>query len=368
MATLDELQQQLNALQQKVDAITAPPTDYYTQRYSGEETDRGVEIALGLDPEGTGIVTPEHGGTGADTTQAALAALGAGVQPNLLDNAIFVGGGGQNSLPINQIAGQPDRWQLLQQNYVEINESSITFTNTTGLGDGYYFQVVPLSKIKLGETYTASALFLSGLTTKYVTVVCFVPGSPGYQIFYGGQVEGAGISSVTFTVPTDTIGIEFRFELGPYGTIGSLETMGGKLEEGEGQTLAYQDSEGNWKLLPQPDSNYITQLQKCLFYFYRLFIKQYSRVGYGVQATSTTQFVLSIPLPSIMRVSPAVTINGTFEVEATSGSVQLKSLTVFSTPSGIETNLLGIAETNVSGALRIRAMTEDAYIDFNAVL
>ena len=42
MATLDELQQQLEALRQQVDAITAPPTDYYTQRYSGEETDRGV--------------------------------------------------------------------------------------------------------------------------------------------------------------------------------------------------------------------------------------------------------------------------------------------------------------------------------------
>ena len=37
MPTTDELQQQINALTQRVDAITAPPTNYYMHRYSGEE-------------------------------------------------------------------------------------------------------------------------------------------------------------------------------------------------------------------------------------------------------------------------------------------------------------------------------------------
>lgn len=43
MATLEELQQQIIELQEKVAAITVPPTDYYTHRWSGEEIDDAVD-------------------------------------------------------------------------------------------------------------------------------------------------------------------------------------------------------------------------------------------------------------------------------------------------------------------------------------
>lgn len=43
MATLDELQAQLTALSQRVNEITAPPDDYYTHRFSGEEIDNAVD-------------------------------------------------------------------------------------------------------------------------------------------------------------------------------------------------------------------------------------------------------------------------------------------------------------------------------------
>ena len=300
MATLEQLQQQLDALTQRVDAITAPPTDYYTQRWSGEETDRGVGIALGLDPEGTGILSPEHGGTGAETAQGALAKLGAGVRPNLLDNAYFIGGGIQNSLPINQIGGKPDRWRLNPGGSVEINEASIAFTNTTGQGDGYYFQLVPLSKVKLGETYTASALLLSGSSLKYVEVVCYNSESPGYQVFGGNSVNAAGISSVTFTIPTNTTRVEFRFVVGLYGTVGSMEIVGGKLEEGEKQTLAYQDSDGNWQLLPQPDSSYTAQLLECQRYQVYNSASAYFRASY----VSANAIGFNIPVPNTLRTNP----------------------------------------------------------------
>ena len=42
MATLDELQAQLDKLTQRVNEITAPPDDYYTHRFSGEEIDNAV--------------------------------------------------------------------------------------------------------------------------------------------------------------------------------------------------------------------------------------------------------------------------------------------------------------------------------------
>lgn len=42
METLEELQAQLTALTQRVNEITAPPDDYYTHRFSGEEIDNAV--------------------------------------------------------------------------------------------------------------------------------------------------------------------------------------------------------------------------------------------------------------------------------------------------------------------------------------
>lgn len=39
-----------------------------------------------------------------------------------------------------------------------------------------------------------------------------------------------------------------------------------KLEEGEGQTLAYEDESGALVILPQPDSSYAVQLLRCQMY------------------------------------------------------------------------------------------------------
>ena len=49
MPTTDELQQQIDALTQRVDAITAPPTDYYVHQYSGEQIDQAVGDVLNGD-------------------------------------------------------------------------------------------------------------------------------------------------------------------------------------------------------------------------------------------------------------------------------------------------------------------------------
>lgn len=42
MATLAELEAQVAELKAQVEALTAPPTDYYTSRYSGEEIDAAI--------------------------------------------------------------------------------------------------------------------------------------------------------------------------------------------------------------------------------------------------------------------------------------------------------------------------------------
>lgn len=55
MATLDKLQAQLDKLTQRVNEITAPPDDYYTHRFSGEEIDNAVDRVKAT--PGSGAIT-----------------------------------------------------------------------------------------------------------------------------------------------------------------------------------------------------------------------------------------------------------------------------------------------------------------------
>ncbi len=64
MATLDELQAQLTALAQRVNEITAPPDDYYTHRFSGEEIDNAVGRVAAT--AGSGAITAGDVGAAPD--------------------------------------------------------------------------------------------------------------------------------------------------------------------------------------------------------------------------------------------------------------------------------------------------------------
>ena len=49
MATIEELAAKVAELEQQMAAITAPPTEYYTNAYSGEEIDAAVKkVSEGL--------------------------------------------------------------------------------------------------------------------------------------------------------------------------------------------------------------------------------------------------------------------------------------------------------------------------------
>ena len=49
MATIEELAAKVAELEQQMAAITAPPTEYYTSAYSGEEIDAAVKkVSEGL--------------------------------------------------------------------------------------------------------------------------------------------------------------------------------------------------------------------------------------------------------------------------------------------------------------------------------
>lgn len=64
MATLDELQAQLEELNRRVNEITAPPDDYYTHRFSGEEIDNAVDRVKAT--PGSGAITAGDVGAAPD--------------------------------------------------------------------------------------------------------------------------------------------------------------------------------------------------------------------------------------------------------------------------------------------------------------
>ena len=211
---------------------------------------------------GAGPLPVASGGTGATTAQAALAALGAGVRNNELDNAYFVGGGtGWGVFPVNQrgVSGTIstpgyfiDRWKLVSGT-VQITAAGLVLNGTIA-------QILPGS---IGNVYTATALTTEGIET------C--------------QYDDA---SRTFTV-TGT-GQTFVFA---------------KLEKGLGQTAAYQNTAGSWIQLPQPGIDYATQLARCQRYFQKIDTKQ---IGVGMTETDAIWFSWGFPVE--MRTTPVATI------------------------------------------------------------
>lgn len=270
-----------------------------------------------------GPIPIKKGGTEADTAQKAIAFLGAGVRPNLLDNAIFIGGGTAGNVPVNQqgkaeYTGQVstiDRWSMIgTAGRLTLKENGAYFEKTAdetsyaGLDE----------KIPLGH-----------LEGKELTLSCLVDG-----VCYCDTV-GAGWSSdllktiqigtetkymiLNVTRVDDTLRTRFY-----YGGAASASSTGFllqavKLEIGSTQTLAYQDTDGTWKLLPQPESDYVTQIMKCKYYA--------TMIGNGhpvrLQADYITNNALYFSLPvdvQLRNVNPTIVSSDLLNVY--SGSIQ----------------------------------------------
>lgn len=207
---------------------------------------------------------------GSDVTkQQALANLGAGVRPNELDNAYFVGGGtGWGVFPVNQHGASGtistpgyfiDRWKLVSGT-VQITLQGLVL-------NGVIQQIIPAS---IGSVYSAVALTTTGLLS------C--------------QYND---SSRTFSI-TGT-GQTFVYA---------------KLEKGVGQTAAYQ-IDGAWNILIQPDISYANQLLRCQQYELVLGsgVGQFS-IGSGVINSDGTSADIIIPTPIRMRTMPVGSMQG----------------------------------------------------------
>lgn len=235
--------------------------------------------------------------------QKALRNIGGRPNRNLLDNWYFVGGGSQQGggqFPINQRGetsystsygsifdcwkcGKPGSVITLAHDYLTLNN----------VGD--LFQIT--QNVDQGEVVTASILATDGLFSGTVTIPVATSENIGINAYQGNGITIAVLSlaggNVQFSILTDT----------------EKNLIAGKLELGSGQTLAYQNEEGNWQLFETPD--YAEELAKCQRYLLVLpgFNTLFSNIGVG-SFFSETEVEITIPTPTTMRIMPTCAATG----------------------------------------------------------
>lgn len=232
---------------------------------------------------------------GATTPQAALANLGAGVRPNLLINPFFeVNQRGQTSYSGTSYAVYTvDGWLLNNAETATVNVLSNGVQIVAGTVTAQFRQY--LESLSDG-VYTLSFLFTDGSLGYAV----YEKSGTAYtrKDYAGSDVWGLGMQ--------DTGGKPTAFAFVRAGM--SAAPVASKLESGEGQTLAYQDDTGAWQLLPQPESDYATQLALCQRYQLRLPYgpsQNYAPIGFGWAQTASSIRIL-IPTPVTMRANPVI--------------------------------------------------------------
>ena len=220
----------------------------------------GTEEELGdaLSDLASGPLPIARGGTGSSTRQAALAALGAGARPNLLDNWYFVNPVNQRGK--NEYSGNSyciDRW-FSGANKVILEDNGLLITSVKKLD--IFRQYIEFPNLFSGRTITLS------IDSEIVSGQWFLTDLSSFSAAHSDPEIHNGISSYTFPVndssaqgPAPAIGL-FSSSAGSQIKVRSI-----KLELGSEQTLAYQDASGKWVLNEIP--NYSEQLRRCQRYF-----------------------------------------------------------------------------------------------------
>ena len=221
-----------------------------------------------------------------------------GVRPNLLDNAIFIGGGISGNLPINQrkktsynsTGNIIDRWTgSLPNATFSVSENYVTLSKTSGTTQEDFRQTISSDILALlkGKTATFSILYTTNISgaTAYVYFD---------DTFLGGKKitltssSKKNLLSITGIVPTDAsriLAFPAAFASGS-ATVGNVNVIATKLEIGSKQTLGYKDNNNDWRLFPQPQSDYATHLLKCQRY-YKIYRTQSLRRKYAEDCCPT---------------------------------------------------------------------------------
>lgn len=331
MATLEELTAQVAELQEQMDALTTPPSDYYVSQYSGEEIDAAISGGVRFDAAQSLTANQQH------TAQKNIGTTWP-CNPNLLDNWYFVGGGTEGKFPVNQrgqmsysAAGYAiDRWYNRTANTkLETLENGLKIAQpvaASGSGKNQFInQRIENYASLLGNTVTLSFLIVENTLSKGGCIRLTAANAVYTNSFNLGSTNytsGTGLYSVTVTLPNsiNTSGLNVTFLLHDNNNIDEYFVVAAaKLELGDQQTLAHQDADGNWVLNEIP--NYADQLARCQRYLVVYSITSTDNqldVG-GYVSDGLKRLYLSFQTPVPMRTKPGGTYSGKLVVRGTNG-------------------------------------------------
>ena len=242
---------------------------------------------------------------------------------NLLDNAYFVGGGSQKGagyLPINQ-RGQTtytgpgysiDGLYATGPLEISLVEDGIKIYNPTEEIHYVFKKVaVPVFHAIKGATLTLSLL------CRY--------NKDGFSLYFGYRKNGVYTTIATSGYPpvNNTAHLIAISGVIPNAELESFEGLGiripakgtviaaaAQLEIGTTQTLAHK--EGDTWVLNAPPPNYALELVKCQRYFRRMIsMGAYDFMALGLIENTDSAKVL-LPIPSTMRINPAISFSGEF--------------------------------------------------------
>lgn len=288
-----------------------------------------------------------------DTPQTALVNLGAGVRPNLLDNAHFIGGGSQQGgiqFPINQSDKTQfsnsrafDRWNIANGELTIELDGVLIHQNL----NSWFSQNINNPTRLAGETITFSML-VQAIDSGILRIAIGDSADPGNfgsgalldTQFNAGEIK---LLSVTATIQTGC-SVVLSQNLSAEGM--TYKCFAAKLEIGGTQTLASQKLDGEWDLLPQPENSYVTQLLTCQYYGVS-FGKSltWESVGFG-EATSETSIKVVVPVPVALRIKPTATLTGALNLR--SGSQVLECTSLFVDVFGSSTVLINASVTGAT--------------------
>ena len=206
MATLEDLQQQLQLLKAQIDALTTPPNEYYTLLYSGEEVDERlgregggtVKTVAGVGPDDDGNVPLT-----ASSVKAAPGGYGLGGMSTLLTSADDLNNLYQcgwykytsENMPQNAVAASNINLLCVY------SASNLAFVQTVyGITDGASYDLAPIARrfiygsVSLPWEYFNPALVLG---VEYRTIERY-GGNPVYaQLVNFGTLPAASAKNVS---------------------------------------------------------------------------------------------------------------------------------------------------------------------------
>lgn len=232
--------------------------------------------------------------------------------PNLLDNWYFGNPVNQRGETVYAAAAYGiDRWRL-SNSYAKMEIVSDGVLLSANGGTAYFIHYLDIDIA--GKTLTLSALV--GGEVKSVTEAAQVGMATAYV-----QIADGCMLRLEYSSTKSMFAVSFSVADGKSVTVQAV-----KLELGTTQTIAHQDTDGNWVLNEIPD--YGEQLARCQRYALAL-SKQSGHSVYGsgmINAGQNARIV--VPLPVTMRTAPTVTKLGDLEILANGTTYVVTSVSV----------------------------------------